>query len=100
MDQEVRRATNFANRTKFPEVIDRYFDDAFGDQWSNEKFKRLYREQGRESVKTIKELLDSGNAFYQNDIDDAIANVQGTSERLGFLIGFRYAIKMMHEVYE
>lgn len=87
------------SKVKFPEIIDRYFDDALADQYQSEEFKRLYNEQNREGVEAIEGLLDSGNAFYQNNIDDTIASVQRTSEQLGFLVGFRYAVKMMQEVY-
>lgn len=84
---------------RFPEIIDKYYDDALNAQYEREEFKRLYNEQNAEGAEAVKRLLESGNAFYQDDLDEALANVQGTSERLGFLVGFRYAVKMMQEVY-
>ena len=74
------------NKVKFPEIIDKYYDDAFNAQ-------------NAEGAESVKRLLEFGNAFYQDDLDEVLSNVQGTSERLGFLVGFRYAVKMMQEVY-
>ncbi len=87
------------NKVKFPEIIDKYYDDAFNAQYEREDFKRLYNEQNAEGAESVKRLLEFGNAFYQDDLDEVLSNVQGTSERLGFLVGFRYAVKMMQEVY-
>lgn len=87
------------NKVKFPEIIDKYYDDAFNAQYEHEDFKRLYNEQNAEAFKAVKGLFESGNAFHPSDLDEALSDVQGISERLGFLVGFRYAVKMMQEVY-
>lgn len=87
------------NKVKFPEIIDKYYDDALNAQYEREDFKRLYNEQNAEVAEIVKRLFEPGNAFHQDDLDEALSDVQGTSERLGFLVGFRYAVKMMQEVY-
>lgn len=84
---------------QFPEMIDGYYDDALIQQHQNANFKKIYDAAWNSAFEEIKKAYNSDSITRNDDIDHAIANAVLSAERVGFTIGFRYAVKLMQEVY-
>lgn len=84
---------------KFPEIIDENYDAALEKQYKDDDFRAFYETVWALGKTEIMDVLNRDSAHYGYEIENAVTRAQSLTERVGFLVGFRYAVKLMQEVY-
>lgn len=82
---------------RFPKIIDRYFEGAMEDEYRRPAFSHLYDTCCKEASENLKNIC-GGNM--DDDAETALNVIQLDFQQIGFLVGFRYAMRLAQEVYE
>lgn len=81
---------------RFPEIIDRYFQDAMEDEYRRPAFFQLYDACFKEATTNFKNICGKD---MEGEAETTFHDMLSDFQQIGFLVGFRYAMRLAQEVY-
>ena len=80
----------------FPEIINAHHADALSRMEEDAELNALYEAEWSLPCEDVRSMLDSSDVDAASDF---IAMHQVKTERMGFLLGYRYAMQLAREIF-